>query len=88
MLLKMGVVVCKRYRCTEVADNEEEEMVAVLTAPPPLMADGRRISPIIFISLGLGRMPARWSSSSLRIRWWSWESYGGAVIQMIQGAAL
>ena len=54
MLLKMGVVVCKRYRCTEVADNEEEEMVAVLTAPPPLMADGRRISPIIFISLGLG----------------------------------
>jgi len=45
MLLKMGVVVCKRYRCTEVADNEEEEMVAVLTAPPPLMADGRRLTP-------------------------------------------
>ena len=50
----MGFVVCKRYRCTEVADNEEEEMVAVLTAPPPLMADGRRLTPIIFISLGLG----------------------------------
>jgi hypothetical protein len=31
-------VVCECCRCSEVADDQEEKMVAVLAAPPPLMA--------------------------------------------------